>query len=67
MCKKSFFLIALALVVGISAGVANADLKQLVLQWLSEVPNVEVDLYGDDYIDFKDFVVLAGHWLQSID
>jgi len=42
------------------------DLEQMALQWLSNEPDVEVDLYLDGYIDFKDFAILGETWLQQL-
>jgi hypothetical protein len=38
----------------------------MALQWLKIVDlDVEIDLYNDDYIDFKDFAGLADHWRED--
>jgi hypothetical protein len=41
------------------------DLEQMAVQWLSDEPDVEVDLYFDGGIDFKDCAVLGQTWLET--
>ncbi len=42
------------------------DLDNLTQQWLGIVdPNSEIDLYDDDYIDFKDYSELGASWLED--
>ncbi len=39
-----------------------ADLKAFCQEWLSVPSDKKTDLYADDFVDMKDFRVLAKHW-----
>ncbi|MFC1737482.1 hypothetical protein ACFL1G_00335 [Planctomycetota bacterium] len=41
------------------------DLAELVARWLDEENLGDENFFQDDIIDFKDFAILANHWLEE--
>jgi len=41
------------------------DVARMVRQWLSDNPEAKVDLYVDGVVNFQDYAVLAGTWLEE--